>query len=207
VAVGVAAAVVALASEGGKKSGDAATQASTPAAADANAATTTSKKSASRNAASAGKVTPVGAKLKLGDTAVIAYKDASNHKKSTIAITPSPIERGSLSDFKNVQLDAQQKSSTPFYVKVAVKNVGRGDLTGGSPATYIDGVDDRGQNQTSVIFFGEFSRCTSVRPKHLRAGESYNTCLTYLIPKGGSIVGMRWVVFDEKSGKSDLNWR
>jgi len=45
----------------------------------------------------------------------------------------------------------------------------------------------------------ELPRCPEV-PKD-------TACLTYLIPGGGSIVGMRWVVFDKKTGKSDLNWR
>ena len=204
-AAGVAAAVIALVATGGGDSGSKTTEASAPATTAGAAASTTV--AAAKNSPSSGKVTPIGSTLKLGQTAVIAYDDASTHKKSTIQITPKPIERGSISDFKNVQLNEQQKTSTPFYVKVAVKNVGSGDLTGGSPATYLDGVDDRGQNQNSVIFFGEFSRCPSVRPKHLKPGEAYNTCLTFLIPKGGSIVGMRWVVFDQKTGKSDLNWR
>jgi pSer/pThr/pTyr-binding forkhead associated (FHA) protein len=206
---GVVGAVIALAStdNGKSKSKSETTAGSAAATTPVQGASTSPASSGSKKTVSAGKVTPIGSKLKLGDTAVIAYTDASNHKKSTIEITPSPVERGSISDFKNVQLNAEQKSSTPFYVKVSVKNVGKGDLSGGSPATYIDGVDDRGQNQTSVIFFGNFSRCPDVRPKHLKPGESYNTCLTYLIAKGGSIVGMRWVVFDQKTGKSDLNWR
>ena len=201
-AAGVAAAVVGLISEGGT-SGGGSTQAAVAAATTAGGAAT---KSTSEKA-SAGKLTPVGSTLKLGDTAVIAYEDASTHVKSVVAITPSRMKRGSISDFKNVQLTAAQKTSTPYYVKVKAKNVGKGDLSGGSPATYIDGIDDRGQRQRSVIFFGDFSSCQSNTPKHLPPGASYTTCLTYLIPGGGSIVGMRWVVFDRKTGKSDLNWR
>jgi hypothetical protein len=157
--------------------------------------------------ATRGDLTAVGSTLKMGQTAVIAYDDSSTHRKSTIDVTPKAIERGTLDDFKNIKLDANQKTATPFYVKVAVKNVGKGDLSGSEPGSYIDGVDDRGQQQNEIIFFGNFDRCNSANPKHLRAGESYETCLTYLIPKGGSIVGMRWVVFDQKSGKSDINWK
>ena len=136
---------------------------------------------------------------------MIAYDDASTHDQSTVQITPNPIQQGSISDFKNVQLDPEQKSATPFYVNVSVKNIGKGDLSGDSPANYLDGVDDRGQAQNSVIFFGDFPRCESVTPKSLKPGQTYKTCETFLIPKGGSLVGMRWVVFDEKTGKSDLN--
>jgi hypothetical protein len=198
VAAGVAAAVIGLIAEGGNGGGGSTQAAATSPGAAAPESTTGKVK---------GKLTPAGSKLKLGDTAVVTYEDASTHAKSVVAITPSPIQRGSISDFKNVQLTAEQKTATPYYVKVKAKNVGKGDLSGGSPATYIDGIDDRGQRQRSVIFFGEFSRCPSKTPKKLPPGASYTTCLTYLVPGGGSIVGMRWVVFDRKTGKSDLNWR
>ena len=112
------------------------------------------------------------------------------------AIAPCRCEAQSADDVSN-----QYRLS--IYPSYPIK----GDLSGGSPATYIDGIDDRGQRQRSVIFFGDFSRCQSKTPKHLPPGASYTTCLTYLIPGGGSIVGMRWVVFDRKTGKSDLNWR
>ena len=169
--------------------------------------TPTTTQAASNAAASSTTPTPVGSTLKLGQPAVIAYDDASNHKKGTIEITPAPIQKGSISDFQNIQLDADQKTSTPYYVKVGVKNVGTTDLSGSTPASYLDGVDDRNQEQSEVIFFGDFPRCDATEPKQFKPGASYSACLTYLIPKGGSLVGMRWSVFDEKTGKSDLNWK
>jgi hypothetical protein len=152
--------------------------------------------------------TPLGTKLKLGQPAVIAYEDSESKKKATIKLTPSAIEQGSIGDFKNIKLDADQKTATPFYVKVTAANVGRVALPGkASPATYINGIDDRGQDQNEVIFFGDFPRCAAKTPKTFKPGESYTTCLTYLIPKGGSLKGMRWIAFDEKTGKSNLEWQ
>jgi hypothetical protein len=188
-------------------------QTSAPAAATTSApapATTTETTAATtETTAAAGStgLTAMGSTLKMGATAVIAYNDSSTHKHSSIQVTPRSIEKGSIGDFKNIKLDANQKSATPFYVKVSVKNVGKGDLSGSDPGSYIDGVDDRGQEQNEVIFFGDFERCNDANPKSLKAGESYDTCLTYLIPKGGSIVGMRWIAFDEKSGKSNIDWK
>ncbi len=104
-------------------------------------------------------------------------------------------------------MDADQKTSAPFYVKVDVENVGDEDLSGGSPGAYLNGVDDRGQNQNEVIFFGDFPKCESKIPKSFKPGAKYSTCLTYLIPKGGSLKGMRWIAFDEKSGKSNIDWK
>jgi hypothetical protein len=173
----------------------------------AETTTTAATAPASASGASGAKPTPLGSTLKLGQAATIAYEDASNHKKSTIEVTPSAIEKGTIADFKNIQLDADQKTATPFYVKMKVVNHGPADLSGTSPATYINGIDDRNQDQRGVIFFGSFERCPSADAKSLKPGQSYATCLTFLIPKGGSLVGMRWIAFDEKSGKSNLEWK
>ena len=151
-------------------------------------------------------VTAAGSTLKVGQAATIAYDDASKHLKSTITVAPTKIEKGSIGDFNNIKLDADQKTATPYYAQITVRNIGTADLTGTDPAGYIDGVDDRGQRQNELIFFGDFDRCDGSDPKSLKPGESYDTCLTYLIPKGGSIVGMQWIFFDEKTGKSNINW-
>jgi len=175
------------------------------------AATTTAAETATTDAATpaatSGGLTPIGRTLKIGDPALIAYDDATNHKKSRIQVTPVKIEKGTIDDFKNIDLDGKQKTSTPYYVTMKVKNVGKGDLSGTDPASFIDGVDDRGQEQSNIIFFGTFDRCNSDKAKSLKPGESYSSCLAYLIAGGGSIVGMRWVHFDEKTSKSDINWK
>jgi len=177
----------------------------TPPAATTTAAETATTDAATPAATSSG-LTPMGSTLKIGDPALIAYDDATNHKKSRIQVTPVKIEKGTIDDFKNIDLDGKQKSSTPYYVTMKVKNVGKGDLSGTDPASYIDGVDDRGQEQNNIIFFGTFDRCNSDDAKSLKPGESYSSCLAYLIAGGGSIVGMRWVDFDQKTGKSNIDW-
>jgi hypothetical protein len=209
------AALLATAALGGCGGGD--QKDTTTAAAPAPAPATTTETTAAvattettpAETSGSGNLTPIGSTLKMGETATIAYKDSSKGKRSTVEITPESIEKGSLSeDFKNIDLDADQKTATPFYVKVKAKNVGTGNLDGTDPAGFIDGIDDRGQEQGDVIFFGDFARCPDAgSQKKLRHGDSYETCLTYLIPKGGSLVGMRWIVFDEKTGKSNIDWK
>lgn len=170
------------------------------------AATTDTGPPADSDAAGSGALTAAGSTLQIGAAATIAYDDASKHLKSTITVAPTKIDKGAIGDFKNINLDADQKTATPYYASVTVRNIGKGDLSGTDPASYIDGIDDRGQRQNEIIFFGDFERCDGSDPKSLKPGESYDTCLTYLIPKGGSIVGMRWIYFDQKTGKSDINW-
>jgi hypothetical protein len=173
----------------------------------ASTAATTEATAPAKAPANSGALTAMGSTLKIGDAAVIAYDDASNHKKSRIEVTPRKIEKGTIDDFKNIDLDGKQKTSTPYYVTVHVKNVGKGDLSGTSPASFIDGIDDRGQEQNEIIFFGDFDRCNDDKAKSLKPGESYDSCLAYLIPGGGSIEGMRWIAFDEKSGKANIDWK
>jgi hypothetical protein len=198
-------AVLALAGCGGSTKTETQRVATPPAATTTAAETATTD--AATPAATSGGLTPMGSTLKIGDPALIAYDDATNHKKSRIQVTPVKIEKGTIDDFKNIDLDGKQKSSTPYYVTMKVKNVGKGDLSGTDPASFIDGVDDRGQEQSNIIFFGTFDRCNSDKAKSLKPGESYSSCLAYLIAGGGSIVGMRWVHFDEKTSKSDINWK
>jgi hypothetical protein len=151
--------------------------------------------------------TPMGSILAFGGPAVVVYDDTIHHHSSAVRVTPHAIEAGTLDDFKNIKLDADQKTSSPFYVKVDVENIGEEDLSGGSPGAYLNGVDDRGQDQNEVIFFGDFPECEPKIPKSFKPGARYSTCLTYLIPKGGSLKGMRWIAFDEKTGKSNIDWK
>jgi hypothetical protein len=152
--------------------------------------------------------TPTGSVLKLGSPAVIKYDDASTHAKSVVRVTPESIVKGKKSDFANVQLDGDAKTATPYYVKVHTENVGKGNLSKTDPAGYLNAVDDRGQRQSAVIFLGTFDACSHTDVKSLKAGESYDTCQVYMIPKGGSVKGMVWVLFDEsRPDKADINWK
>lgn len=210
-ALSMAAALALAGCGGGNDSGSSAKPASTPAAstpATTTAQTTETTDTTTQASESSGGLTPAGSTLKIGQPAVVRYTIGTELKaRGRVEITPLSIEKGSIDDFKNIDLDAQQKASTPYYVKVRAKNVGP-DLSGKDPAGYIDAVDDRGQNQSEVIFFGTFDRCKRADdPKSLKKGESYETCFTYLIPKGGSVTGMVWTEFDEKTGKSDVNWK
>ena len=171
--------------------------------------TTTTTATTKTTAAAPGSLTPAGSKLKIGQPATIAYKDASHPEKtSTIELTPLSVEQGSLDDFKNIKLDDQQKKSTPFYLKAEAKNVGKGDLSGTNPIRTLRGVDDRDQTQSAVLFLlGSFDACPSAdSPKSLKPGQSYKSCLTFLIPGGGSLKGAVWILFDQKTGKSNINW-
>jgi hypothetical protein len=166
---------------------------------------------AAASAATTVTTTPVGTVLKLGKPALVPYEDSSAKPKinTTIQITPESIVKGSIKDFANIKLDATQKTSTPYYMKVRTKNVGKTVLEKSRPDLYLNGVDDRGQRQSAIIFFGDFARCSMDKvPAVLKPGQSYEVCQAFLIAKGGSINGAVWVEFDAKHPtKADINWK
>lgn len=185
---------------GGSDNGGAVTSASTTASTTASTqATTPDTNTTASSNASGGALTAPGTKLGFGQAATVGWVPPARFN-GTIAqtgyrlqITVKSIERGSIDDFKNIQLDAREKASTPYYVTVSVKaledvNVGTDD-----PDISFDAIDDRGQEQGSVTFFGTFDRCDDKTvPRPFKAGLSYDSCLAYLMPSGGSIQSVQW---------------
>jgi len=157
--------------------------------------------------ASASRLTPAGTTLKVGQPAVVAYQSMSPKAKSRLEVTTTKIEKGSIDDLKDAGLEPSQKSSTPYYVKLTVKNLGSakgpGDLSGTLPTTNLTGVDERDESQTSVTFIGTFERCDEAdTPKSFGKGKSFETCLVFLIPEGGgSLAKVKW------SAAREVSWR
>jgi hypothetical protein len=133
------------------------------------------------------KATP-GAKLAVGQSARVDYRPAGASgpaKDATLLVTVKSVEKGTLDDFKGVQLDATQKASSPAYVKVRVTNLGPHPVDIDGTAAAIQGVDNTGNTQQSVTFIGDFPRCpdqASTTP--IPAGHGYDDCLTFLVPGG-----------------------
>lgn len=152
---------------------------------------------------SAGGMTRPGAKLKLGDTAHVKFKPLNapiNSKKTyKLDVTVLKIEKGEIGDFKSIDLDAAQKKSTPYYVSVRVSNPGpEVPVKSDDPDIRFDGIDDRGQEQGSLTFIGTFDRCDDkTAPTPFASGKSYESCLAYLVPGGGSIRQVNWSGADE----------
>jgi hypothetical protein len=193
--IGAALAAVALmggvAACGGSSSSSSASSAAAPAA--SSSATTTASTSAaasttSTTASSSGGTAAPGTKLSVGQSAKVAFTPAGStdkSKASTLQVTVQSFDKGSLSDFNGIQLDANEKASTPVYVKVHVTNLGPANIDVDSSAAAIEGVDNTGNNQSSVTFIGDFPKCPdAASTKPLGTGKSYDDCLTFLVPGG-----------------------
>lgn len=151
-------------------------------------------------------VTAPGTELKLGETAKVELKPLDEPYDSKVRFridaTVEKIEKKSLSDLKGVNLDAEQKKATPYFVSVSLSNPGRTIPSSDDPDVRFDGIDDRGQEQNPVIFIGDFPGCDNPQPpKPFSKGKSYKSCLVYLVPGGGSIDEVRWTGTDEYISK------
>jgi hypothetical protein len=132
-----------------------------------------------------------GTNLKIGATATVplatTLKSGKNGPTYKLKVQVLSMDKGTLADFNGIKLDATEKSSTPYYVKVKITSLGPGKIatTDNDPAVQVEGVDSTGQTQQSVTFFGDFPKCDEVfPPKSMGAGSSFETCLTFLVPGG-----------------------
>lgn len=147
-----------------------------------------------------GRLTHPGTHLGFGQEATVGWVPpsvASNpgaKKALRLRVTVESIEQGTIADFRNVQLNASERNSTPYYVQVRIKALGSTPPPGtDDPDITFDAIDDRGQQQESITFFGTFQRCNdAAAPKPFKNGKSYQSCLAYLMPGGGSIQQVQW---------------
>jgi hypothetical protein len=195
-----AVAVMACAAMVGCGGDDSSDEAATPATTQTTEAATTPTTTDDGGGSSAGGGhTEPGATLKLGEAAHVTYKPLSaTDEKNLFEVdaTAVKIEKGSIDDFKNIDLDEEQKSATPYYVTVKIENTGKeiplGD-SDGDPDLKFAAFDDRAQEQGSITFLGDFPRCEDTdAPKPFAKGKSYQSCLTFLVGGDGSISDVRW---------------
>jgi hypothetical protein len=175
-------------SSSSSSSASAAAAPATSSTATTTASTSAAASTTTTSASSSGGVTAPGTKLSVGQTAKVAFTPAGStdkSKASTLQVTVQSFDKGSLSDFNGIQLDANEKASTPVYVKVHVTNLGPANIDVDSSAAAIEGVDNTGNNQSSVTFIGDFPKCPdAASTKPLGTGKSYDDCLTFLVPGG-----------------------
>ncbi|HEX4722479.1 MAG TPA: hypothetical protein VH333_08190 [Pseudonocardiaceae bacterium] len=205
IGLGAGAAVIALgmAACGGGTTGTASAGNPTP-----TPTATTTKAAPTADNASAGGLTAPGTRLAFGQPATVGWvtldQDNGEGAKTglKLQVTVESIVKGSLDDFKNIDLDASQHNSTPYYVTVKIKALDSTAPTGDDdPDIVFQAIDDRGQQQESVTFLGTFDRCDdATAPKPFVSGKSYESCLAYLMPGGGSIQSVQW-----NSGPSAAN--
>lgn len=145
-------------------------------------------------------LTNPGWALRLGEKATVAWKLPGSKKakggkaKPLIAVVDlkvTAIEAATLKDFAGWDLDKDARSSNPFFVRMAVKNVGRTNLSGAKMPLYIvDGTNTLIQMST---FDGDFKPCASTPlPAGFKPGSRTQLCLVYLAPNGGRLTSVSY---------------
>jgi hypothetical protein len=194
-----AVAIPGLAACSGTSSGSGpASPASSPAA--SSSASTSAPAQSQGQAAGSGSLTPPGAHLAFGGPATVGWVPPSQdtgtgaHHGIKLRVTVVSIQKGTMADFRNVQLNGNERKSTPYYVQLHVTALSSTPPPKDSdPAITFTAIDDRGQQQQSITFLGTFSRCDDpMPPKQFVSGKTYESCLAYLIPGGGSIQKVQW---------------
>jgi hypothetical protein len=151
-------------------------------------------------AAGAGGLTPPGTHLGFGTAATVGWVPPTEdtgtgaHKGLKLQVAVDSIRKGTIADFANIDLNASEKKSTPYYVQVRLTALGSvSPPKDNDPALTFTAIDDRGQEQDNVTILGTFQRCDDPSPPTSFAnGKSYKSCLVYLIPGGGSIKSVEW---------------
>ena len=159
-----------------------------------------SQPAAQGRTAGSGSLTPPGTHLALGGPATVGWVPPSQdlgtgaHKGIMLQVTVVSIQKGTMADFRNVELNGTQRNSTPYYVQLHVTALSNASVPKDSdPAITFTAIDDRGQQQQSITFLGTFSRCDDpTPPKQFVSGKTYQSCLAYLIPGGGWIQKVQW---------------
>jgi hypothetical protein len=137
------------------------------------------------------KLTDQGSKLSYGDSATVIY-EPSKGRGSVLKLTVKRVQQGTLKDFAGFILDdAYKRKANYYYALVRVKNVGEGNV-GGVPVP-LWGVNEKNILLPAVNFTTSFEKCPSKPlPKHFGSGKALSTCLVYLAPNHGKLVGVSY---------------
>jgi hypothetical protein len=133
-------------------------------------------------------VTPQGTSLRLGRSATVAWQPDQS-TVGVIRLTVTGQQRVPMRAFRDFRLDRATRRSTPYFVKVTVKNLGSSDLSHVPVPLYL--LDDHHTLLQASTFQAQFPACPSrPLPSGFRRGRHATVCLVYFVPKHGKLVDM-----------------
>jgi hypothetical protein len=142
-------------------------------------------------------LTALGTELKFGQAATVAYAP-NDQRKSVLELTVRSASKGSISDLSSYALEDRTKASTPYYVRVSVKNVGTGDV-GHTPIPLFL-VDNRNTLISASSFTTSFKKCPSLAlPTTFGPNATLSTCLVFLAPDHGLMTGVSFRAVQENA--------
>jgi hypothetical protein len=129
-------------------------------------------------------VTEPGSVLAFGDRATIAWSPRQG-LVGALLLRVNKVRKGTIKDFSGFVIGDDVKASTPYYVDVAVKNVGLTDLSGIMAPLYL--VDQTNTLYGPNKFESTFAPCAAKPlPQKFVTGKIAQVCLVYLAPHHGT---------------------
>ena len=188
----VLALALALAACGGDDSGDESAAAAPTATAEEPAAAATA--APDEGAEEPGEA---GDTLALGDRAEVDYIEygasEDKNKEVKLGVTVVKVRKGKISDFKDFNLDADQRASVPYYVDAKFENLGDAALTRHLLEPAVEDADGQEYRAINLIVLsGTFKPCPEYSEKKLGPGESFTGCSAILLPKGKELERVRF---------------
>lgn len=133
-------------------------------------------------------LTDAGATVKVGSPASIAYQ-LGDGATSAVTVTVAEVTKGTIEDFRFFSLDDATKKSTPYYVKVNVRNEGPAGLGGAALPIYA--FDSTSTNLPANDIVGTFKPCPTPKlPDSFLPGAAADVCLVYLVPEGRTLTSV-----------------
>ncbi|MET3960349.1 hypothetical protein ABIE44_000283 [Marmoricola sp. OAE513] len=140
-------------------------------------------------------LTEYGTDLTFGQSANVAYSP-NDERQTVLQLTVNGVTQGTIDDLSGYTLEERTRASTPYYVKVTVKNVGQGDV--GQTPIPLFLVDNRNTLISASSFTNSFTKCPSVPlPTTFAPQASLATCLVFLAPDHGTMTGVSFRAVQE----------
>jgi hypothetical protein len=188
------AATVALAACGSDSKDSSSTSTPPPAATTPSNVKTTATTTPSTSGPEA--TAPDSASLALGTRVVapyVVYGKTGERTETKVAVTVKKVRKGSISDFKDFNLDAKQKATVPYYVDVKYENLGELKLQRFLLDPSIEDSDGTEYKPINLIVLsGTFKQCPEPSRARLRPGKSFELCAPILVPKGKTFERVRF---------------
>lgn len=145
--------------------------------------------------------TDPGTALEHGDPATLVWQPAAD-LVGALELTVEAVQERRASVFDGWVADDSLQAARPYFVRVALTNVGEDDLAGQAVPLYLR--DDRGRLGAPWTVGGDFTPCQSgPLPEPFEAGASADMCLVYLAPDDARI---RDMVFEPTEGYDPIVW-
>ena len=131
-----------------------------------------------------------GTVVALGQQAVVRWRADKAHD-SVVTLTVTAAKRGKVKDLEQFSLNGAARSSSVYYVSVAVRNTGDGDLSGQTLTLY--GKVSKDLVVPPVVLSSTFDRCgDQPLPAKFTTGAKAQVCILMLAPHHGSISEVQW---------------